>query len=478
MNTWTNDNPTYHEYPIPEFCGNPLIEALNPPALDTDEAINRLSKRPDFDKNERNMPAVYRSLLPKRLMSFMFPTGQHVRLMQNLYGQILDGYRHRNPLTPEGQNLLYNAGNLLSSTPLQTPAKISMITGLSGMGKSTTIRAIMNTIGNPVIKHHSYKGEALTESQIIFMMRNVPDQHSAKAVCKSFGDHAEDLLGDGRYSKLFASNSATRTQYVGGLKKIIASHHVGALIIDEFQNISVAKSGGKAELLSLIINLRDELGIPIILVGTYRTAALFRDDPSSARRLIEGGFYELARPSSPQDNDWNIFCRVLWNFQWVQKPLPLSDEIVENLYNCSQGIIGIAISLFVASQEHAINNGIETISAKLLKDIYRDRLRPVHGIIEILRRNDPAELENYDELYFKCMDQMSFDPIQSRLETLTEELSKKAEVQRRDLQSCSAKSASKSLKNMPTNKKKITEKSIGELLKNKTNTVDLFGGAI
>lgn len=429
MNELVKINPEYFDYPIQEYQGNPLVEALRPPPVDNTDALLRLRQKPLFNESERDLPASMRSLLPRRLLSFMFPTQQHVQLLHRIYRQILGGYSNRNPVTADGQRLLHSTGEgLLSpyrSSPLQTPVNISFLTGLSGMGKSTIIRAIMKSISTPVIRHSSYKGEPFPESQILYMMRNAPDQCSAKTVCKGFGDHADQLLGVNLYGKNFLDKSMTRTHYVAALRKIIVNNHVGALIIDEFQNISLAKSGGQGEFLAFILNLGEELGIPIILVGTYRAAAILKRDASIARRLVTGGFHELKRPDSHKNEEWRALCDILWQYQWVRDPKDISDEIYETLYDCSQGITGIMLNLFVTAQTQAFESGKETIDKNLLIEVYQDRFRPLHAIMDILRSGGGEGLEHYDDLYFEGMNEFREDPAQSRKEAMSNELKEK-----------------------------------------------------
>jgi hypothetical protein len=419
MNNCVNDDPQYFDLPIAEFRGNPLVEVLQPPPMNVEDALIRLQRPPAFNESERELPACYRALLLPRLMNFMFPTQQHVSLLQKIYSQILNGYRQRNPMTAEGQRRLHG-GNTVP--PVSSPANISFLTGLSGMGKTTLINSIMLAMGKPVIKHSCYKGTAFTESQILYLHRNVPDQCSAKALCKSFGNRVDELLGVELYSKHFSTRTLTRSDYVDALRKMIATQHIGALIIDEFQNISLAKSGGKGELIALIINLRDELGIPIVLVGTYRAAALLKDDASTARRLVEGGFHELKRPAGPSDENWRSLCEIVWDYQWVLDPLPFSDEIVETLYRHSQGITGIMLNLFVTAQAHALETGIETITPQLITEVYQERFSPLHGLINILSTNEPALLANYDDLYFDSRKVLGADPMQARLEAIRAEM--------------------------------------------------------
>lgn len=430
---YINDNPKYFDFPIPEFKGNPLVEALTPPPKDDDEAIMRLAQRPLFDPSERELPSNFRMLLPARLTRFMFPTSQHVKILKRVYNQILDGYRQRNPLTADGQRLLHDAGDLghasepVVESPIHRPSSISFLTGLSGMGKSTLIRFIMSSLGKPVIKHSSYKGTPFPESQILYLMRNVPDQCSAKAMCKSFGDYTDSLLGVKLYSRLFEDKSMTRTHYVAGLRRIIANHHVAALVIDEFQNLSLAKSGGKKELIAMILNLRDELGVPIILVGTYKAADILKGEASVARRLVDGGFHELQRPESPNDEGWQALCEIAWEYQWVKNPQPLKEEIIDVLYDYSQGVTGIMLNLFITAQIEAIESETEVVDAKLLKSVYLQRFKPLHGVIDALRSRDISFMNQYDDLYIKSFSALNEDPLLNRIDNIRTQLMNKQE---------------------------------------------------
>lgn len=217
------EGPDYFEFPLKEFRGNPLVEALNPPAFTDEEIILKLAEAPTFDITERELPEILRMTLPNRLLrAFLFPTKQRVSIMKRLYGQVLNGYLHRNPLTAEWQNILHKTDK--SSTAVQKPSTISFLTGLSGMGKSTLIRAIMKSLGNPVIRHTNYNGTSLAETQLVSLMRNVPDQASARSLCQSFAERADELVGANLYATFQLRAYGKRQDYVRAMRKIVNRH--------------------------------------------------------------------------------------------------------------------------------------------------------------------------------------------------------------------------------------------------------------
>ncbi|MFX9424439.1 transcriptional antiterminator, partial [Acinetobacter baumannii] len=84
------------------------------------------------------------------------------------------------------------------------------------------------------------------------------------------------------------------------------------------------------------------------------------------------------------------FTDALWKYQWLNKAdMHLSDEIRECLYDLSQGILDIAVKLFVLAQINAITSGLERITIKLLKKTYHDELKPIHPMVNALRSKDP-----------------------------------------------------------------------------------------
>jgi hypothetical protein len=409
MPHWINKNPFYTKLNISEFDENPLVAALNPIPPDEKEVMKKLFKFPTFRPEERELPWSSRILLPARLENFFFPLGQHLNLLTSIYMHIVEGYRLdcRNPLSPEGQRTLHTAGGSINRPVIDNgshrAASCLFICGLSGMGKSVSIRRALDFIGQPVIQHSVFNGRPFTEAQIVYLMRNVPEQASAKALCKTFGDYTDSLLGLDYYKQFFSDKSNTRQHYVSQLHRIVASHHVGAIVLDEVQNLSLAHSGGKEQLLALIQNLQEELAVPIILIGTPATLKMLETSMSLARRIVGLGFIEMDRPKNSKSPDWVTFCETVWEFQWVKEPVMLDSKIIRTLYNLSQGIYGIMIYLFVASQIHAIRSKHEVVDIKMLNSIYYDYFKPLHPALDALKSQRYDHMMQFDDFYHKGM---------------------------------------------------------------------------
>src|ERR1035441_1653642 len=118
------------------------------------------------------------------------------------------------------------------------------------------------------------------------------------------------------------------------------------------------------------------------------------------RRFIDGGEYHLV---SPERKDFALFCESFWKYQWVRKPSSLTPQLKELLYEYSQGINAIVLLLFRFSQEHAIREGLETVNKSVLKKVYDQRLRLLHGVLQAIKKGD---VRKYDDLYFKTMSEL------------------------------------------------------------------------
>jgi hypothetical protein len=205
-----------------------------------------------------------------------------------------------------------------------------------------------------------------------------------------------DLYG-GIFSN-FRGRGSDRNLYLSQIRKIIRNHHVGALILDEFQNLSLLGVGAD-KIIAFLVALRDELGIPIIVVGTYKSLRLLEKDLSTARRLVEGGYFDLERPSSSSDSDWQELCQIAWKYQWTREPVTLTEEIIDALYDVSQGITGIMLTSIIGAQLAAIDLGTERVDSNLILKVFKERMQPLHPAVRALQSGNNALIEKFDDIY-------------------------------------------------------------------------------
>jgi hypothetical protein len=225
----------------------------------------------------------------------------------------------------------------------------------------------------------------------------VPEHCTVKTLCASFGDYTDRILGLELYHGIFQGlRGGDRNFYLAEIRKIITTHHVGLLVLDEFQNLSLMGVGA-AKIIAFLVNLRDELGIPIVIAGTYKALRLLEGDLSSSRRLVEGGYYDLKRPLSADDESFNQLCKIAWQYQWTKEQSELTDGTIDALYEVSQGITGIMLSVFASAQLAAIEDGSEIINENTIVNAFNLRMTPLHPAVKILKSNNPGLIDKFDE---------------------------------------------------------------------------------
>ncbi|MGA4480975.1 AAA family ATPase [Ectopseudomonas hydrolytica] len=393
----TNRLPIYKKFGAPEIDDNPLLAHLELPPENDRDAYLRLALKPKYSDDQRELPNSIRRLKINQLRKFYAPVHKtHRRALIEISSQIFDGYIPRNPLTAEGQRFLLGGPTVSSVKPT-----ISFIAGHSGMGKSTLIDRIAAHLGPQLVQHEQFRESVFPERQLLWLRRNVPEHCTVRTLCASFGDYVDSVMGVDLYGGIFSNfrgRGSDRNLYLSQIRKIIRNHHVGALILDEFQNLSLLGVGAD-KIIAFLVALRDELGIPIVVVGTYKSLRLLEKDLSTARRLVEGGYFDLERPSSSSDSDWQELCQIAWKYQWTKEPVTLTEEIIDALYDVSQGITGIMLTSIIGAQLAAIDLGTERVDSNLILKVFKERMQPLHPAVRALQSGNNSLIEKFDDIY-------------------------------------------------------------------------------
>lgn len=389
-------NPLYRQTCDLEISQNPLLAHLPPEAESHRDAYMRLRQRLNFIEAERDAPNSIRRRRVRSLSNYYLPADPvHARAMMEIHSGIVDSYIQRNPFSSSGQRLLHGR-----PPPHDFRPGISFITGHSGMGKSRLCDRTMDSLGPQVVKHSTFLGQPFPETQIVWLRRNIPAGCTIGKLCRTFGAHVDNVLHRELYGSSFArlrARSGIDDVYISEFIKLARGNHLGALLFDEFQNLVGLGATGQ-RVIQFLVNLRDELGIPIIVIGTKKAFRLLEDDFSPARRIGEGGYYELIRPLSADDAVWIETCKNAWAYQWVKSPGQFTQEVSDALYAYSQGVTGVMISLLKNAQLIAIDEELETVNPHIIKRAFEERMGVLHKAIFALSSGDTKLIEQWDDL--------------------------------------------------------------------------------
>jgi len=104
---------------------------------------------------------------------------------------------------------------------------------------------------------------------------------------------------------------------------VAANHYIGVLVIDEIQRLSLAKSGGADLLLNFFVQLVNDMGVPVVLVGTYGALAVLSGQFSVLRRGTGQG--DLIWDRMQKDGQWELFVKSLFRAQYTRKAFSADD---------------------------------------------------------------------------------------------------------------------------------------------------------
>lgn len=408
----------YREPEIPAYAGNPLQEAL-PPILTTDQLILKLQHFPDYDESLRNAPNELRYLLIQESARCFVPSDKHIDLYRRYNNVIRIGLAARNPVAPFMRVRLPRTYSFdqYGDQPQPAPSEFLStaqgftITGISGAGKSFSIERVLRLF--PQVIHHSeFGGKAFTQSQIVWLKVDCPFDGNPRGLCISFLKALDALLGT-HYRFEYIKRRQIQTELLSDMITAAANHYIGVLVIDEIQRLSVAKSGGAEILLNFFIQLVNEIGIPVVLVGTYKALQVLSRQFSQMRRGTGQG--DLIWDRMQNGEEWQQFVRKLFRAQYTRKKFAPDDGLSNSsqnessgarpktlsdvLYDESQGITDLAVKLYIFAQERAIESGKEIVNESIIRSVARDKLKTLKPVLTAIRLDDERALNTWDDVY-------------------------------------------------------------------------------
>ena len=353
---------------IPEYQGNPLIEAL-PDIWSGGEVISRLSQKAAYNNGERELDAQYRLHCIHRLFRYFQPLEQHIDIEQRISRSIRQGYLDRNPFLPEF------ASNLADGyAVMKDKGTYQMLQGGKTTASGFTIIGV---------------------SGVVWLKRDCPHDGSLKQLCYQFF-HAVDLAAGTEYFTQYTRGKYALETLLIIMTQLVRQFQIGILVIDEIQHLSEAKGGGSDKMLNFFVTLVNTIGLPVVLIGTIKAMSILQGEFRQARRGSGQG--DLIWDRMKNDASWRVFVKSMWRYQWTRKGVPYTDEMVNAIYDESQGIIDIAVKLYAIVQIDAITKGTETFTAADVHRAAEKKLALVKPMLDALRSGDRKKILKYEDI--------------------------------------------------------------------------------
>ena len=393
----------YKKTGLPEYDENPLIAAL-PVIMSPIEVAKSLRKRPHFQPEEINLPCHIRTHAINRLTrDFFVPQTNHIIIEQKLSKLIRCSYLNRNPKTATFKRKLNSIRGLIQNENLTTymhddvdsPASSMTIAGISGAGKSTTTNLVLNTY--PRVIYHP----DLHMLQVPWLKVDCPYDGSLSDFCLSFFIALDRRLNL-NYRQQYASGRPTIAKMMADVADLCLIHAIGLIVIDEFQHMSLAKSGGEKKMINFLVTLVNVVEVSVVLIGTPKALRLFASEFRQARRASGDG--SLVWDRLPKDESWEDFLEELWPYQWLSNKVERNESLTNKLYELTQGVPDIVVKLFCLAQARAVllasTPEDEILSPELLAQVFEDEFSIVKPLLDALRTGNRKKLEDCNDLIF------------------------------------------------------------------------------
>jgi hypothetical protein len=409
----------YKDPGLAEYAENPLIAAL-PHIMSPKDVVKELSKVPKISSAEVNLPGSVRVHAISRLTrDFFVPQTTHLVLEQKISQLIRRSYLSRNPKKAEFKRKLNSVRDAINQFDLTTyvsdignsPASSMAMAGISGVGKSTATNRILNTYDR-VIFHPDYH-----LLQIPWIKVECPYGGSLSEFCESFFIALDKRLNT-NYRKKYTSGRPSIGRMIADVADLCLIHAIGLLVVDEFQHMDLAKSGGERKMINFLVTLVNVVEVSVMIIGTPKMLPMFASEFRQARRASGEGSIVWDRMSL--DESWEEFLGQLWPFQWLKSPIVRDEALTNALYELSQGIPDIVVKLFCLAQARAIllarTDEDERLSVALFEDVYEDELSVVAPLLEALKTNDKKALRHCHDLEIPKIESAlmgTFDQIKS-----------------------------------------------------------------
>ena len=302
----------YRDPVVDFFKGNPCIEAL-PEDISDRQLAQLLTNHIPVTTEQRRLAPHYRDHYIEHVPRFYHPLAKAYQIHRQLQRMIRGGYvgQGRNPaeirfwddievlaklIESDDPDATHSVNNMLQgSTARQMSsyagATAGSLIGVSGMGKSKTLREILLKLFPQVIYHQEYGGRPMPFQQIVWLYLECPNNASLKSLLVQFFWAIDQIFGEktNYYGRVTRYGAVSADNLIVPMAQVGLAHGLGLLVIDETQNINQASSGGAQRMLNLFVKLINWIGLPVFLVGTPEAMVPLTAKFRMARRMSGQG---------------------------------------------------------------------------------------------------------------------------------------------------------------------------------------------
>lgn len=315
--------------------GNPWIDRFDPDISDNVLRARIRSQNKQLDDLAQMPITVAVENLRQALGQIFVPTAKHCEILRRLLGAARAYAQKYYSGIPEYQRTIY-----LEHIPIHETAPICL-TSLSGVGKSTLLRAFCRLCERQTIDIPNHQGIVLDPCWML-------TAEERSSIRKLFRTHVESFE---------SRNGGPGSTTEDAIRKALYRDGVGLLVLDELQFLAKSSSTLPSNILMSLMRL----GPPVVYASNFSLLNRFGKRPQEERRRLLSEIIVL-QTDDRTSLDWLETFRAMLN---VAKEFSGLDPKMDGqfVYEHSFGIKGYAAKLLLLAYVTARRSGSAAVSA-------------------------------------------------------------------------------------------------------------------
>lgn len=394
------------------YQGNILIERLRP-ILSREQALSALTYHPAKPKDVENVPLHIRLHYLMMLRELHIPSSEEARLQETVDLLIRNSLHLQNPACSQTWGSLM--GEEIYGRRPKPSALAALIAGFPGTGKTSAAKHILGTY-EQVIEHSTFPMSSKPLKQVVWVSCDVPASGRATHFAESLMRAWDLASGENRFANWLGRSHRDGPQMINEWCQVASSQFLAILHLDEIQNFfknptlarrrSSKASGEKLELslvedacLKLILYLINTKQISLLFSGTPDGVEALTKRLSTIQRFTTGGYHHFKHFETEHDPYFrHIFLPDLIEYQFVAKPIKLSDDLAKKIFYLSGGLLRIIIALWISAHRIAFERAADDLTLNDFDTAAKKFLAPLQPIISAIHSRDPTKISQHDDL--------------------------------------------------------------------------------
>ena len=347
--------------------GNPMIEAL-PGPLSKEEIKNKYYK--PFPLTISKDASVEEQLAEIQLIKeIRLPLPFALDLEKNFSLALVESYRKRfssimNTPTSAIMNNKQMSQNMSCRKTIGADTGIGVtLLGIGGCGKSAAVQTMLSHYPQRINHHWKDDGDFV---QLVWIYAVTPANSNLSDLYVTIACSIDDALGN---SEGFYETQVRKLTSVGGkadyIAKLIRVLHIGAVILDEIQNLS--HGANRASSFNSLMTIINTTKVALVVVGTEDAYSYMFGEYYIARRT--GPLVNACKYCSDREH-FNTMMKYICSINWFKEKFKVTEEILDTLYKETLGVIDRMTNLWMDIQVAYVSSKVKpTINSEFIKSV-------------------------------------------------------------------------------------------------------------